>query len=60
MKENRTLVFLYVCFEYCDNYNLNCHLRRKPVLSLRGSKVQQFVFTQEITVLRDNIRYQEL
>lgn len=53
-------MFLYVCFEYCDNYNLNCHLRRKPVLSLRGSKVQHFVFTQEITVLRDNIRYQEL
>lgn len=56
-------MFLCVCFHYCDNYNLNCHLKekktRKPVLCLQGSKVQQFVFTQEITVLRDSIRHQE-
>lgn len=52
---------MFACFDYCDSYSLNSHLRRKSVLSHWGCKeVQQFVFTQEITVLRNGIKYEEL
>lgn len=53
---------LCISFDYCGKHSLNCHLKRKPVLSVQGwMEVQQFVFRklllQEMILSMKNSNY---